>query len=300
MNRLDVRKIGLALAIAIALALSACATTNQAPASRNISLRAMTFNIRLDLASDGANAWPQRKQMVAELIRYEAADIVGLQEVLLHQKHALESELPAYEFIGVARDDGLQKGEFSPLAFNRTRFEVLESGTFWLSPTPDVPAKAWDAAYPRIATWAVLRDRRSGQSISVLNTHFDHVGKEARVRSAEQIAAWVSSRKADRDVVVVMGDFNAPLESEPHAILANEGASGLRDSRSISKAPPYGPEGTFTAFRIDNASSEIIDHIFVSDAFAVERHATISQHWHGQLPSDHYPVVADLTYRAVN
>lgn len=122
----------------------------------------MTFNIRLDLASDGPNAWPHRKQMVADIIRHEAPALIGMQEVLLHQKSDLQAAMPGYVFIGVARDDGAEKGEFSPLAFRGDRFELLGSGTFWLSSTPAQPGKAWDAAFPRIATWAVLSERKAG------------------------------------------------------------------------------------------------------------------------------------------
>ena len=115
------------------------------------------------------------------------------QEVLLHQKSDLEAALPDYAFVGVARDDGAEKGEFSPLAFRRDRFALIESGTFWLSPTPSQPGKAWDAAYPRVATWAVLRDA-SGARVAVLNTHFDHAGFQARANSAAMIADWAKER----------------------------------------------------------------------------------------------------------
>src|SRR3546814_10616074 len=109
----------------------------------------MTYNIRLDCASDGDNAWPHRRSALIALVAYQAPDLVGMQEVLQHQKQAVEADLPAYQFVGVARDDGKDKGEFSPLGFRRDRFALVGSGTFWLSPTPDVPSKGWDAALPR-------------------------------------------------------------------------------------------------------------------------------------------------------
>lgn len=278
----------------MALLLGACTHLAARPGNEAVTLRAMTFNIRLDVASDGANAWPNRKSLVADLIRYEEPAILGLQEVLLHQKDYLETALPAYHFIGVGRDDGAEKGEFSPLAFRRDRFTLLDAGTFWLSPTPAVPAKAWDAALPRIATWAVLAERETGQRIAVLNTHFDHVGTAARENSAALIANWSKKRIAAGDAVIVMGDFNAATDSPPMALLKDTARSGLKMARSISSAPPYGPLGTFTGFRIEIAAAEPIDHILVSQPFAVHRYATITQHWGGRLPSDHYPVVADL------
>lgn len=282
------------VAWAMALLLGACTHVSARPGDATATLRAMTFNIRLDAASDGANAWPNRKELVADLIRYEEPAILGTQEVLLHQKAYLETALPAYAFVGVARDDGADKGEFSPLAYRRDRFTLVDSGTFWLSPTPAIPGKAWDAALPRIATWAILVERSTGQRIAVLNTHFDHVGSTARENSAAQIAVWSKRRLAAGDAVIVMGDFNANPASPPMALLDDTTRSGLRLARSLSSLPPYGPPGTFTAFRIDNAAAEPIDHVLVSGRFDVQRYATITQHWGGRLPSDHYPVIADL------
>lgn len=282
---------------ALALLLGACTHIAAPLAGPAATLTAMTFNIRLDLASDGANAWPNRKAMVADLIRHEEPAVLGLQEVLLHQKKDLEAALPAYTFVGVARDDGVEKGEFSPLAFRRDRFTMLESGTFWLSPSPSLPGKAWDAALPRVATWAVLLDRGTGHRLSVLNTHFDHVGTAARANSAAQLADWSARRIAAGDAVIVMGDFNANPDSPPMALLGDPARSGLAMARTASVAPPYGPPGTFTAFRIDSEAAEPIDHVLVSDRFSVLRYATVTQHWGGRLPSDHYPVVADLQLR---
>lgn len=279
-----------------ALLLGACAHVADRPVERT-ELRAMSYNIRLDLSSDGGNAWPHRKAMVAEVIRHETPALLGMQEVLLNQKKDLEAALPGYAFVGVARDDGAEQGEFSSLAFRRDRFELIESGTFWLSPTPSLPAKAWDAAYPRVATWAVLREAHSGERLAVLNTHFDHVGTEARANSAAMIADWAQKRVAAGDAVIVMGDFNAPPSSSPMLLLADHARSGLRMARTISAAPPYGPPGTFNAFKIDADAAEPIDHVLVSDRFDVLRFATVTQHWGGRLPSDHYPVVADLALR---
>lgn len=257
----------------------------------------MTYNIRLDLASDGPNAWPNRRAMVAALIRHEEPAALGMQEVLLHQKTDLEAALPGYVFVGVARDDGREKGEFSPLAFRRDRFTLLGSGTFWLSPTPDQPGKGWDAAYPRVSTWALLRDTRSGARLAVLNTHFDHVGSIARANSAAMIADWAKERIAAGWQVIVLGDFNAAPSSAPMQHLANFDRSGLRLARSVSAASPYGPAGTFNAFKIDAEVPEAIDHVLVSEPWTVLRHATVTQHWGGRLPSDHYPVVTDLLLR---
>ena len=280
--------------LGLAAFLSACAHTSPIADRAPDTLRAMTFNIRLDTASDGANAWPYRKDIVGQTIVYHEPDVIGFQEVLLNQKQDLEAALPTYRFAGVARDDGRTKGEFSLLAWTTARFDAVDSGTFWLSPTPDTPSKGWDAALPRIATWALLQDRRTGQRIRVLNTHFDHVGEEARRESAGQIAAWARRHRDAGEAVLVMGDFNAAPSSKPIQIIADPARSGLVDTRTISQSQPYGPTGTFTGFDITRNADEPIDHIFVSEGLGVIRHATITQHWGGRLPSDHYPVLADI------
>ncbi len=255
---------------------------------------AMTYNIRLDSASDGDNAWPYRRSAVTSLVAYHAPDLVGMQEVLLHQKQAVEADLPDYAFVGAARDDGRDMGEFSPLGFRRDRFALIASGTFWLSPMPAVPGKGWDAAYPRVASWARLKDRVSRRRLLVLNTHMDHVGTTARLEGARQIRRWIASQRKVGEILVVMGDFNSPAGSPAYAAITAPGAGSLRDTLTISRTPHFGPLGTFTGFKIDQDEASPIDHIFVSDDIMVLRHATLTQQSGGRLPSDHYPVLADF------
>ena len=256
--------------------------------------QAMTYNIRLDVASDGDNAWPHRRSALTALVAYRAPDFVGMQEVLPHQKQAVETDLPAYQFVGVARDDGKEKGEYSMLGFRRDRFALIGSGTFWLSPTPALPSKGWDAALPRIATWARLRDRSAKRTLLVVNTHFDHIGEVARQESARLIRHWIDAQRKPNESAVLMGDFNSPATSNPYAAIVEPGKGALKDSRVISRTPHYGPLGTFTGFKIAQMDPSPIDHIFVSDGVKVLRHATLTDQAGGKLPSDHYPVLADL------
>jgi len=257
---------------------------------------AMTYNIRLDLASDGDDAWPHRRKALTVLVAYYAPDLVGMQEVLLHQKQEIEADLPLYRFVGVARDDGKQAGEYSMLGYRTDRFALLASGTFWLSQTPDRPGKGWDAAYPRIASWARLKDRTASQTLLVVNTHFDHIGQVARVESAKLIRHWIGDHRQPGDAVVLTGDFNSPTGSPPYAAIVADtpGLIALHDTQDISRTPHFGPSGTFTAFKIEQVEPSPIDHIFVSDGVTVLRHATLTQQEGGKLPSDHYPVLADL------
>lgn len=277
---------------ALLLLVAASLTLPAAAQDRAARFSAMTYNIRLDLASDGPNAWPHREKPLIALVAYYAPDLIGMQEVLHHQKQAIEAGLPGYTFVGVARDDGKQAGEYSPLGFRADRYTLLASGTFWLSPTPDVPGKGWDAAFPRIVTWARLRDRQGGRTLLVLNTHFDHVGPVAKLESARQMTRWIAANRRRGEPVVAMGDFNSPLNSPPHVAMLESGL--LRDTLAITRTPHFGPLGTFNAFRIDQAPASPIDHIFVTPDIAVLRHATLTQHDGGRLPSDHYPVLADL------
>ncbi len=255
---------------------------------------AMTYNIRLDIASDGDNAWPHRRSALTSLIGYYAPDLLGMQEVLLHQKQAIEADLPGYVLVGVARDDGKDKGEFSPLGFRSDRFALVASGTFWLSPTPAVPGKGWDAAYPRVASWARLRDKTAKRNLLVVNTHMDHIGEIARLESARQIRGWIASHRQANETVVLLGDFNSAADSPAYTAIVEAGPGALRDTLTISRTPHFGPLGTFTGFKIDQVAPSPIDHIFVSDDAQVLRHATLTQQVGGKLPSDHYPVLADL------
>lgn len=256
------------------------------------TIRAMSYNIRLDTDADGANAWPHRRAALSGLMRFYAPDIFGMQEVRLHQRDQLAADLADYVFLGFGRDDGREGGEFSSLAYRRDRFRLIAQGGFWLSPTPDRPSRGWDAAYPRIVTWARLRDRHSRRTILALNTHWDHVGLEARLASGRLIRDWIEAERTACESVLLLGDFNAAPSEASHQVLTQSGA--LLDSRSASETPPFGPPGTFNGFDIMRADAAPIDHILVSRGVRVVRYGVLTQHDSGRLPSDHYPVLADI------
>ena len=273
----------------------AFATIGASPAQTCKPLRVMSYNIRLDLESDGINRWANRRNQFIGQIRLMQPAILGLQEVVPGQKADLEKALPGYEFLGVARDDGRAKGEFSNLAINRDTFRVRSSGTFWLSPTPGVPSKGWDAAYPRIATWAKLVRRNDGRRFLALNTHFDHVGETARLQSARQIAGWLSAQRKAGESIIMTGDLNTEPGTPPIRELT-QSALGLRDAHEASRTPRIGPDGTFTAFVLVPSESRRIDYILASGPLAVENYAVLAWHdEHGRPASDHFPVIADLT-----
>lgn len=255
-------------------------------------VRAMTYNIRLDTDADGANAWPHRRAAVSGLLRFYAPDVFGAQEVRLHQLKALAADLEDYAFVGVGRDDGRDGGEFSPLVYRRDRFDLGAHGTFWLSPTPERPSTGWDAAFPRIVSWAHLEERATGQRILALNTHWDHVGVEARRASARLILDFIGMNVGRCEAIILLGDFNAVLEEDSLRTLVADGR--LIDALAASATPPFGPPGTFNGFDIASSAPAAIDHIFVGAGDRVLRHGVITQHDEGRLPSDHYPVLADI------
>lgn len=251
--------------------------------------RLATYNLRLNLASDGPNAWPQRREQVLALIRHHEWDVFGTQEGLPDQIRDLET-LAGFERIGVGRDDGAQRGEHAAIFVRRARFEVLRSGTFWLSETPDQPSKGWDArCCHRIVTWVALRDRQMPQAVPfyVFNTHFDHEGVVARRESAKLLLARRAEIAGDAPTLVI-GDFNAAPGSEPVQILRRE----LLDARDTSRTPPYGPEGTFNGFHINAPLpvQERIDHIFHTRGIEVLKWAALTDSRQGRYPSDHLPV----------
>lgn len=281
--------VALGLVTAIGIPAPASAGPSCAP------VRAMTYNIRLALDSDGPNRWEARREQFIGQLGLMHPAILGLQEVVKAQKDDLERAMPDYQFLGVARDDGRSAGEFSSLAIDRKAFRIASSGTFWLSPTPAVPSKGWDAAYTRIATWAHLVSRSDGHRFLALNTHLDNEGKQARLEGAREILAWLEAHRAPGESVVMTGDLNSTPNSPPYRALTSS-ALGLRDSRAISKTPPVGPEGTFNDFHALPAASERIDYVLVDPSLAVERYAVLA--WHGEgnrVASDHFPVVADLS-----
>ena len=279
----------------IALALAAALSIGAAPPEETCApLRVMTYNIRLDLDSDGPNRWSERREQFIGQVRLMHPGILGLQEVVPGQKADLERSMPGYAFLGVARDDGKSKGEFSNLAIDRALFEVQSSGTFWLSPTPDVPSKGWDAAYPRIATWAHLVRRNDGKRFLALNTHLDHVGKQARLESARQIVRWIAANRTPGESVIVTGDLNAEPGTPPLNELTSSDP-GLRDAWTASKTPPVGPEGTFNNWVLVPTEKRRIDYMLFDPSIEVDRYAVLA--WHGEggrLASDHYPVLADV------
>lgn len=261
-----------------------------APAAPDAApIEAATYNLRLNLASDGVNAWPQRREAVKALVRYHGFDLLGTQEGLIDQIRDLE-QMGEYTRVGRGRDDGQDAGEHSAIFFRKARFELLANGDFWLSPTPEVPSKGWDArCCKRLASWARLRDKASGRSLAVFSVHFDHEGELARRESAQLMLRKMDELSAGLPVVC-LGDFNSTPDTPQIQALSGR----LHDARAWSLSPPYGPVGTFNDFQLDAPMIERIDYIFVSPGVRVLKYAVLSDSIDRRYPSDHHPVVARL------
>ena len=254
--------------------------------------RLATFNIRWDNPNDVGNLWKDRASQVMQLIQFHQIGIVGTQEVLAHQLNELNEGL-GFASIGVGRDDGKAKGEFSPIHYDPSRYQVEESGTFWLSPTPDQPSKGWDAALNRVCTWGKFVSAE-GERFYVFNVHYDHIGQQAREESSKLVQAKIKELNRENLPVVWMGDFNVTPDNLAYqVILAQE---SWKDARLISKLPSYGPKGTFTAFEWDRMPDGIIDHVFVQGKIEVLRHGILTDNYGKKYPSDHFPVLAEIRF----
>lgn len=251
-----------------------------------------TYNIRYDAEGDAGNRWKDRAPFLTQLIKFHGFDIFGTQEGLKHQIEAIKSDLPGFEYIGVGRDDGKAEGEYAAIFFDTRKFEVVKQGDFWLSENTQVPNKGWDAALPRICTWGLFRDKQTDFEFFLFNTHFDHIGTEARKESAKLIIQKARELGAGTPMIIT-GDFNVDQHSESYHVLQNGGA--VKDAYELAPLK-YAPNGTFNGFDITRVSESRIDHIFLSPPFKVVRYGILTDSYAGKLPSDHFPVMAEVHY----
>jgi len=281
--------------LTLALALSSLVASSQS------SLKASTFNIRNSGANDGINRWENRKAIAAEFINTEKPDIIGMQEVLQDQLEYLNSNLKDYSYVGVAREDGKQKGEYAPVFFLKNRFTEKSHQTIWLSETPSVVGSVgWDAALTRIATIVTLYDKKAKQKVTVINTHFDHVGVKAREESIKLIRQKVKELNAKN--YIVMGDLNSlPHESAYlTAIEALEGYPSLIDVRTTAKSRVGTADDGVTFHGYGTITSNyIIDYIFTGETFDAKDYHVAEIKKGDVFISDHYPIITTLQYKKV-
>lgn len=256
-----------------------------------VPLKVMAFNIRYGTADDGENAWPHRKDILVETIRTYDPDVAGLQECLDFQADYIVEQLPDYAWFGIGRDIGAG-GEHTAILYKKKILAPVETGTYWLSDTPDTPgSRSWDSSLPRIATWGRFWHRERHFFFHLTNTHFDHRGEVARAISAELIADRVAALPADMPVIVT-GDFNA--RAEDSIPWTNATAKGLTDAW-VTAAERKGALYTFGGFRpLDDTREGRIDWILTKGPIAVTRCETVTYNKDGRFPSDHFPIFAEL------
>jgi len=276
------------------LAIWLLAAALPAPAQDRAPLAAMSFNIRYGTANDGENRWPLRREFLIDVMREQNADVVGLQEALDFQIDEITAALPIYGVIGVGRDDGGRKGEYTAILFRRDRFQVSDAGTFWFSDTPEVVAsKSWGNNITRICTWARLVDR-DGRAFWHYNVHLDHQSQPSRERSAQLLRQRIDARRFPQEPVVITGDFNA---GEKNPAVASMTAGGVYVDSFRVKHPDEKAVGTFSAFDIAKTGVEKIDYVFVPAGTEVMRAEIVRTARAGRTPSDHFPVVAHIRFR---
>ncbi len=262
----------------------------------DLQLEVISLNIRYDNPRDGNNDWPGRKDMVVSFLHEQQPDIFGLQEALWHQYRYIDSLMTGYSSVGVGRDDGEMKGEMGPLFYNNTRFRLIESETFWLSGTPDLPgSRGWGAVLPRIVTWVKLGDKDSGKEFYFFNTHYSHMSDSARLMSSVILLDRVREITGDT-FFVITGDFNMLPESKAYQILTEEGATDalIRDTYILSETEPSGMVCTFNRFS-DSPMEGRIDYIFVREGASVKNHTTLKYKKDSLFISDHWPVRVTIT-----
>ncbi|MFH1719018.1 MAG: endonuclease/exonuclease/phosphatase family protein [Planctomycetota bacterium] len=273
-------------------------------AANGLELRVMTFNIRYGAANDGENHWKNRREMAFDVIRKNQSDVVGLQEALRFQIDEIREALPVYGEIGVAREDGKTDGEYSAILYRLDRFKADESGTFWLSDTPEVPgSNQWGGACVRICSWARLVEIKTGRAFYMFNLHLDHVSQPSRQNSAVLLSKRILGRK-HLDPFVVTGDFNSGESNPVVTYLKGETALGLPN-----ESPSKSPVPMLDTFRVLHPDAKVvgtshgfkggrqgnkIDYILVPPALEVLDAQILYDNIDGRYPSDHYPVTARL------
>ncbi|MBN2163793.1 MAG: endonuclease/exonuclease/phosphatase family protein [Pontiellaceae bacterium] len=271
-----------------------------APVSQALDVNVMSYNIRYGTAGDGENDWNSRRELLIGQLGRSGADTIGLQEALRFQIDEIRAALPQYGEVGIGRDGG-EAGEYSCILYDATRFEVLDSGTFWLSETPEICSKGWEAACVRICTWALLSERATGERFYHYNTHLDHMSEEARLNGVRLVSRRIDA--GDRTVPFVLtGDFNAAEDSRPVRYLKGEACDDLTAWTHVTMVdtfrvlhPLETTVGTFNRFQGETGGAKI-DYILTAPEVTVLAAAIDHSMPGGRCVSDHFAVTASLRF----
>ena len=253
-------------------------------------LKVMSYNIRLGSANDGTNSWHLRYAATAEMISDQAPDVFGVQEALSYQIYFIEENFRNYKSVGVGREDGKKEGEFMSIFWNKNTVSMIKWGTFWLSETPEKPSMGWDAACYRTATWALMKDKKTGQKFYFVNTHLDHKGKEAQKNGLKLIVDRIEQINPDGYPMVLTGDFNIKPDNSNLVELD----SRMQSTRKIAERTDN--HNTYNGWGKAKADN-IIDYIYVSGFSSCPEYHTVTEKYADRkFVSDHYPICARLIF----
>ena len=253
------------------------------------SLRVASFNIRTALGRDGRNSWPFRAGACAKAIAGLTPDIVGLQEVRAFQESGLARRLPGYAGAGAGRADGRCRGERCTVAYRTSRLRLDAWTVRWFSDTPWAPgSRSWGNPITRIATLCRFADLHTGDRFGVANAHWDGASPASRLRSAEALLAWLDPALP----WIVLGDLNATARDPAVARLV---AGGLRDT--LAHLGERGPQAATHHLWDGSADGTRIDYVLVDGDWDVVEAWIDRTRPGGRLPSDHWPVVAEVRLR---
>jgi endonuclease/exonuclease/phosphatase family metal-dependent hydrolase len=277
----------------VALSLYTAVTPAQAGNKKNAgqpTLTVMSFNIRYGDANDGTNSWKYRYPATGMMISDQNPDIFGVQEALLYQIKYILEVCPQYKAIGVGREDGKHKGEHMDIFYNKKKIALKKWGSFWLSETPDVPSKGWDAACKRTATWALLKDKRTGEKFYYVNTHLDHIGVVARQKGLAMICDRIKSINPEGYPMILTGDFNISPDNPALTELNQRMKSARNVAFKTDSVLSFNGWG-------DKESQEMIDYIYFSGFSKCDLFETVTKpYFDYKYVSDHYPVKAVLEF----
>ena len=249
----------------------------------------LTYNIKLDYPKDGENSWTNRKHFMVRQLQFYEPDIFGVQEAMPNQMKDLDSLLTDYNFVGVGRDDGNNQGEYSAIFYKSNQFKVLNTSTFWLSETPKKVSMGWDAVCNRVCSYALFENKNTNKQFYVFNTHFDHIGIEAREKSADLIISMVNKLTKPEDYIILTGDFNLSDNSRPIINLQNN----FNDTNKSLKKNDSS-YGTFNSFKLNFVSENRIDYVFEKNFKLIDSRHILVKTPSGRWASDHHPVLAKL------
>lgn len=251
-------------------------------------LKVMSFNVRMSSANDGTNSWALRYPAVGDMFKDQKPDIMGVQEALYEQIYFFDNNFKDYKYVGVGREDGKKEGEFMAIFWNKKTVSLLDWGTYWLSETPDKPSMGWDAACFRTATWALMKDKKTGKKFYFVNTHLDHVGKEARRNGLKLVMDKIAAMNKDGLPLVLTGDFNVTPD-DPALVDVD---ANMKSARKVAEKTDN--TGTFNNW---GKASSVIDYIyFTGFSSCPEYHTVTEKYAERKFVSDHYPITAELKF----